>query len=88
MPRKRICDAVVEVLRETDNDAITTEDLGLIGMVAQRMGWPPGHPITSAYRVIGALGRVPGELVPGYTLGFRNHRIRIFRLPPAERETS
>lgn len=78
----RACDAAVEVLRFSNNPAVMWGDSGLLHAIANRanlacrsQAW-----VTEA-RVLAALSRTPGELVPGYTLGKGRRRVRIFRLP-------
>lgn len=78
--RLRVCDAAIQVLRETDNAAVMWGDEGLLHMIAERLGWK--HECTkTSDRVLAALGKTPGALVPGYTRCFNNRLVRIFRLP-------
>lgn len=79
---KRICDAAVEVLTETNNPAVMWGDSGLCYQIADRAGiaGPDRYPFDRADRVIKALAKMPGVLVPGHTL-CHNRRVRIFRLP-------
>lgn len=82
MQRKlRVCDAAVQVLRETDNPAVMWGDSGLLHAIAERMGWKHEGPRTEE-RVLNALSRTPGELIPRMTRSaYRNRIVRIFRLP-------
>lgn len=76
----RVCDAAVEVLRETGNPAVMATDSGLLHAIAERAG-RPHKGFRTEKLVLDALSRQPGELVPGYTRAYRNQRARIFRLP-------
>lgn len=86
MPRIRVCDAAVAVLRETDNPAVMHGDCGLLDMIFMRAGLRENPRWRSAeqrhQRVLNALSRQPGILVPGKS--FRPHGpgfCRVFRLP-------
>jgi hypothetical protein len=81
--RKRVCDAAVEVLRETDNPAVMWGDSGLLHLIANRAGVKSAKRAwITEDRVLNALSRQPGELVPGTTCsGGGNRRVRIFWLP-------
>jgi hypothetical protein len=75
----RVCDAAVEVLRETDNPAVMFGDEGLLHLIAERLGWP--HECTkTSDRVMAALARTPGELVKRKTKIY-GRWVNIFRLP-------
>jgi len=75
----RVCDAAVEVLRETDNPAVMFGDEGLLHLIAERLGWP--HECTkTSDRVMAALARTPGELVKRKTK-IHGRWVNIFRLP-------
>jgi hypothetical protein len=81
MARRRICDAAAEVLRETDNPAVMWGDSRLLHLIAERAGLPHEAWDTED-RVLNALSKTPGELVPGKTyLGHTMRLVRIFRLP-------
>lgn len=81
MKRRRICDCAVEVLRETGNGAVMWGDEGLLSLVAERAGMPHEAWKTSD-KVLNALSRCPGDLVPGKTyLGASRRVARIFWLP-------
>lgn len=77
--RKRVCDAAVEVLHETDNPAVMWGDEGLCHLIAERMGWEHNGPITSD-RVLNALAKTPGPLVKGLTR-CHSRNVRIFAIP-------
>ena len=80
----RICDAAEQILIETDNPAVMLGDNGLIDLIAERAGKlrDKEHPFDRHTRILNALSKQPGNLVPGYSLyGNSNRRIRIFRLP-------
>ena len=53
--------AALDVIRETDNPAVMTGDLGLLHMIAARMGWKQDG-YRTALRVTAALNRTPGVL--------------------------
>lgn len=82
---KRVCDAAVEVLRETDNPAVMWGDTHLLHQIADRAG------IKSAQRgglterrVLAALARQPGILVKRYTQAHvapQTRTVLVFRLP-------
>ncbi len=77
--RKRICDCAVEVLRETDNPAVGYGDAGLLHLIADRAG-VPHEAWKTEDRILNALSRTPGSLVPRF---FRARRglARVFYLP-------
>ncbi|QNN23541.1 hypothetical protein HED60_15070 [Planctomycetales bacterium ZRK34] len=82
--RKRICDIAIEVLRETDNPAVMWGDEGLLSMIAVRAGVShvPGRlPTARTDKVLNALARTPGDLVPALTKCCSNRDVRIFYLP-------
>lgn len=81
----RICDAAVEVLRETGNAAVMHGDLPLLVQIAKRHGHYDGHPLWVEKRVLSALTSTPGSLVPGKTRNGRGRLVRIFRLPEERR---
>ena len=85
MSRYRICDAAVDVLKETDNPAVMWGDSGLLHLIAERAGLPHQSWLTEG-RVLNALSKTPGELIAGTTLGFRGRRVRIFWLRGNEPE--
>ena len=78
--RKRVCDAAVEVLRDTGNPAVMWGDNGLVDLIADRAGVRRDGPPTMA-RVLGALSATPGVLVPRMTRLGNGRLVRIFRLP-------
>lgn len=78
--RKRVCDAAVEILRETDNPAVMCGDTVLLHQIAARAGVWPNAWVTER-RVLDALSRQPGILVPRYTRRGDGRLVRIFRLP-------
>lgn len=83
MKRKRICDATVEILRETNNPGVMWGDSGLLDMIAARAGVTigPGYRLFHHDRILNALSRQPGILLKKYTLLGNNRRVRAFRLP-------
>jgi hypothetical protein len=62
MPRLRVCDAAVTVLRRTGNPAVMWGDEGLLHLIADELGWPHEAWHTSD-RVLNALYKTPGPLV-------------------------
>lgn len=106
MARRRMCDVAEEWLRETGNPAIVWGDGGFCE-IAKRAGSVrrvpfqtrgghviADHPLAIAKRVLDALSRQPGNLVPGkvslrgYSSGFAEYG-RIFYLPEhAPKETA
>jgi len=71
-------EAAVEVLKETDNPAVMWGDGSLLHMIAAKLGWKH-EAMKTERRVLNALSRNPGLLVPSLV---RGHRIlRVFRLP-------
>jgi hypothetical protein len=85
--RVRVAEAAVAVLRETDNPAVMWGDCGLLDLIAERAGmerdsskWMGGIPDRHT-RVLNALSRRPGDLVPSFTLTGRGRRVRVFWLP-------
>lgn len=82
MPTLRICDAAVEVLRETDNPAVMWGDSGLLHAIANRAGARcQAKAWHTELAILNALSRTPGKLVPGLTGGRHGRPVRIFRLP-------
>lgn len=82
MPRLRMCDAAVLVLRETDNPAVMSGDAGLLHAIATRAGAKcRGKSVWTEFAVIDTLSKTPGELVPALTQGAHGRTLRIFRLP-------
>lgn len=83
--KKRICDAAVEVLRETKNEAVMWSDDGLLSDIADRAGIvsdPTKHFFHLQEQVLAALSKTPGELVPSKTSHPRKKsQVRIFWLP-------
>lgn len=80
MSRKRVCDAAVEILRETDNPAVMWGDAHLLHLIAERSGMNANAWITEK-RVLDALTRQPGVLVPKLARAAHGRVVRIFRLP-------
>ena len=85
----RICDAAVEVLRETDNPAVMFEDCCLIDLIAKRAERiiEGELPNSRHIRIINALDRQPGILIPGKSClrnGNRDYWVRSFKLPEGE----
>lgn len=81
----RVWEAAVQVLRETENEAVMWGDEGLLHMIAERMGWKHDGWNTSA-RVLNALTKCPGPLVAKKTRTGRNRLVRVFRLPETKDE--
>jgi hypothetical protein len=80
--RRRICDIALEVLVETDNNAIMWGD-GLLDEVHKRSGGSLGvHPLKRWQRILNALTRTPGDLVPMRTR-INGRWYRIFYRPDA-----
>ena len=78
----RACDAAVEILRETDNPAVMWGDTGLLHLIAKRAGMASQNRAwKTEQRVLQALTRQPGLLIPAITFGHRKRRVRIFHLP-------
>lgn len=87
--KRRVCDAAVEVLRETDNPRVTWGDERLLHMIADRLGWEHDCGRTSA-RVLAALSKTPGPLVR-LQVKCGRHWVRSFQLPeekPCTEESS
>lgn len=78
--RLRCCDAAVLVLRESRNPAVGAGDSGLLHTIAERAGIAPNGWITEK-RVLDALTRRPGELVPGWFRTSHGRTARQFVLP-------
>lgn len=80
----RVCDATVEILNETDNDAVMWGDIALLHMIAERLGWESQASRTEK-RVLDALSKTPGILEPVFTrisnLNGRTRLVRCFRMP-------
>lgn len=95
MMRKRVCDVAAAYLRETDNPAVMWGDSGLLDEIFKRAGLRAtqgpytieGHPLARWKRVLDALTKCPGELVPclvqlGRVGASRGGRVaRCFYLP-------
>lgn len=58
----RICDAAVEILRETGNQSVMWGDLGLLHDIAERAGWSH-ESFRTPPRVLAALSKTPGPLM-------------------------
>lgn len=78
--KKRVCDAAVEVLRETGNPAVMWGDEGLLHLIADRLGWEH-HAWHTSDRVLAALAKTPGPLRKLKTLTGSGRCVLIFRLP-------
>lgn len=79
----RVCDATVEILNETDNDAVMWGNYTLLHMIAGRLGWEPQAWRTEK-RVLDALSKTPGILKPVFTrvnIHGRTRLVRCFRMP-------
>lgn len=76
----RVCDAAIEVLRETGNPAVMWGDEGLLHAIASRLGWEH-HAWQTSDRVLAAIRKTPGDLVPVRTLGYRNRPTHRYVLP-------
>lgn len=75
----RVCDAAVQVLRETDSPAVMFGDEGLLHLIAERMGWP--HECTkTSDRVMAALAKTPGTLRKAKTRLGNGRLVNIFHL--------
>ena len=79
----RCCDAAVQVLKETENEAVMWGDGHLLHQIAARMGWNADSWATEK-RVLDALTRCPGMLIAKKTLAGNGRTVRIFRLPESE----
>lgn len=78
----RICDAAVEVLRETGNPAVMWGDSGLLHAIADRAkARCRGRAWKTEEAVLAALSRQPGKLVPFKSLSMHGHSVRVFALP-------
>ena len=83
--RIRVCDVALAVLRETNNPAVMWGDCGLLDTIYVRAGLKETRYVPVRWsRVMNALTRQPGELVPGYTLIGPKRYVRIFWLPGHE----
>lgn len=80
----RVCDATIEILKETNNDAVMWGDCVLLHMIADRLGWEHQSWRTEK-RVLDALSKTPGILEPVFTrvsnLNGRTRLVRCFRMP-------
>lgn len=75
---RRVCDAAVWWLRHTDNPAVGHGDTHLLHEIATLMGWKHAGWKTET-RVLNALSKTPGELIPTF---IRYQRLcRNFYLP-------
>ncbi len=75
----RVCDAAIEVLRETDNPAVMWGDEGLLHEIAEKLGWP--HECTrTSDRVMAALNKTPGPLIKRKCI-CHGRWVSVFRLP-------
>lgn len=75
----KVWEAAIEVLRETENDAVMWGDSVLLHMISERAG--RGH---KGWRtetlILNALDRAPGPFTKKYTRVGRNRLVRVFRL--------
>jgi hypothetical protein len=87
MARKPIHQIAVEVLRETDNPAVMYGDSWLLDEIFYRANGRdrPPHPLDRWKRVLDALQKSPGELVPGHTRLGSGRLVRRFDLPQPPR---
>jgi len=74
----RVCDAAVDVLRETENPAVMFGDEGLLHLIADKMRWNHDAWNTSN-RVMAALNKTPGQLVKKTLCHGR--WVSVFRMP-------
>lgn len=85
-----MCDSAKDVLLRTGNSAVMWGDCHLLDEIARAAGmelWAGG--ITARHtRVLNALSRTPGDLVPKLTKGPRGRWVRVFRLADADPEVS
>lgn len=84
MARKRVCDAAVEVLKETGNPHVMWGDVHLLHEIAERAGIPHQGPRTQR-RVLDALSKTSGKLRAGLTELISGRVVRIFRLQEEKR---
>lgn len=88
--KRRVCDAAVEVLRETNNPAVMWGDGYLLHLISERAG-RESDGYKTEQRVLSALNRTPGELKKWKTAcGWRGRWVSIFYLPehfPHDKET-
>ena len=74
-------EAAVEVLRETDNQAVMFGDEQLLHLILERADPGCYHGAwEGSKRVLDALSRDPGILKPGKTM-CGNRVVRVFRMP-------
>ncbi len=83
-------EAAVEVLRETKNPAVMWGDSQLLHDIATKLGWKHDAWHTEK-RVLDALTRNPGSLIPKMTMshtgpGCRERAVRIFRMPSGDKK--
>lgn len=79
----RVCDATVDTLKVTGNDAVMWGDCVLLNMVADCLGWEHEYWRTEK-RVLDALSKTPGILEPVFTrirISGRDRLVRCFRMP-------
>lgn len=86
----RVCDAAIEVLKDTHNTSVMYGDEYLCHQIAARLGWTPDGPETSR-RVLRALSKTPGRLIKGLCqmpsdCCARGQSVLHFQLPQAEYE--
>lgn len=73
-------EAAIAILRETDNPAVMKGDERLLHMIAERCGWKHDGPKTSL-RVLNALSKSPGQLIPSKVVRNDGQTVRVFALP-------
>lgn len=76
----RICEAAVQILRETNNSSVMHGDGHLLHLIANRAGIKSDGWKTEI-RVLNSLSKQPGDLQKGLVgMGQGNRRVRIFRM--------
>lgn len=85
MSRERVCDVTIAVLKETGNEALMHGDEGLMHIIAMKLQWKVPSDIPGwdrlYQRLLNALTKTPGALIPKFTQTGRGRLVRIFRLP-------
>lgn len=77
----RVCDAAIEVLKETGNEAVAYADSGLLDLIGTRAGLKGGKRFYADH-VLAALRKQPGDLIRGTTYCPQINRwVSIFWLP-------
>lgn len=75
----KIWEAAVEVLSETNNDAVMWGDSFLLHMISKRAGKKPKGWRTETL-VLQALSRCPGPFIKRYTRAANGRLVLVFRL--------